>query len=79
MAISPLKSWGTQLAELQDVIDSVHTNQRYEINGRVFVSADLEQLQREKVYLVNKLETQGDVIAGSQIIRGNAQVSFTNE
>lgn len=79
MAVSSLKSWGTQLAELQDVIDNVHLNQRYEINGRTFVMADLEQLQKEKVYLVGKLETQGDVIAGSQVTRGNAQVSFTNE
>ncbi len=72
-----LKTWGEQLAEVQEAITAVLTSQRYEINGRAVVRADLEWLQKREAYLVDKFETEGDVIAGSTITRGSAQVSFT--
>ena len=72
-----LKTWGTQLAEVQVAITAVLTSQRYEINGRSVVRADLEWLHKRELLLVDKLETEGDVIAGSTVTRGSAQVSFT--
>lgn len=72
-----LKTWGTQLAEVQEAINAVLTSQRYEIGGRAIVRADLEWLHKREDFLTNKLETEGDVIAGKTITRGSAQVSFT--
>ena len=66
MAVT-LKTWGEQLAEVQEAITAVLTSQRYEINGRA--------VQRED-YLSQKLSTEGDVIAGSATTRGSVQVSF---
>ena len=71
-----LKTWGTQLAEVQEAITAVLTSQRYEINGRAVVRADLEWLHKRELLLVDKLETEGNVIAGSTVTRGSAQVSF---
>ena len=72
-----LKTWGTQLAEVQEAITAVLTAQRYEINGRSVVRADLEWLQKREIFLTDKYETEGDVIAGAKVSRGSAQVSFT--
>lgn len=71
-----LKTWGEQLAETQKAITMVQTNQRYEINGRMVQKADLEWLHKREKELIARLESQGDVIAGSTITRGSAQVSF---
>ena len=76
MAVT-LKTWGTQLGEVQEAITSVLTSQRYEINGRSVQRADLEWLHKREEYLTNKLEVEGDVIAGSTTTRGSAQVSFS--
>ena len=72
-----LKTWGTQLAEVQEAITACLTSQRYEINGRAVVRADLEWLQKREIFLIEKFETEGDVVAGSTVTRGSAQVSFT--
>ena len=72
-----LKTWGTQLGEVQTAISAVQSNQRYEINGRSVQRADLEWLHKREIYLTNKLASEGDVIAGATTIRGSAQVSFT--
>ena len=72
-----LKTWGTQLGEVQDAITAVLAgSQRYEINGRSVQKADLEWLHKRELFLSNKLETEGDVIAGSTTTRGSAQISF---
>ena len=72
-----LKTWGTQLAEVQEAISAVVSgSQRYEINGRSVQKADLEWLHKRELLLTNKLETEGDVIAGQTVTRGSAQVSF---
>ena len=72
-----LKTWGTQLGEVQDAITAVLAGaQRYEINGRSVQKADLEWLHKRELFLSNKLETEGDVIAGSTTTRGSAQISF---
>jgi len=76
MAVT-LKTWGTQLGEVQDAISAVVSgSQRYEINGRSVQKADLEWLHKRELFLSNKLSTEGDVIAGQAITRGSAQVSF---
>lgn len=77
MAITALKSWGTQLVEVQEAISAVQTNQRYEINGRSVQRADLEWLHKREIHLSEKLATEGDVIAGQAVTRGSAQVSFS--
>jgi len=71
-----LKTWGTQLQEVQEAISVVQNNQRYEINGRSVQRADLEWLHKREIYLSNKLATEGDVIAGRTVTHGSAQVSF---
>jgi len=76
MAVA-LETWGSQLANVQNAINSVLTNQRYEINGRSVQRADLEWLHKREMYLTQRLETDGDVIAGSSTSRGSAQVSFS--
>lgn len=78
MAVT-LKTWGTQLAEVQSAISAVMLSQRYEINGRMVQKADLEWLQKREIFLTDKLETDGDIVAGSMVKRGSAQVSFTND
>ena len=75
MAVT-LKTWGEQLAEVQEAITAVLTSQRYEINGRAVQRADLEWLHKREDYLSQKLSTEGDVIAGSATTRGSVQVSF---
>jgi hypothetical protein len=75
MAVT-LKTWGEQLAEVQEAITAVLSSQRYEINGRVMQKADLEWLHKRANYLENKLATEGDIIAGSVVTRGSALVSF---
>jgi len=75
MAVT-LKTWGTQLAEVQEAIEAVQMNQRYEINGRSVQRADLEWLHKREMYLTTRLENEGDVIAGQSITRGSAQISF---
>jgi len=76
MAVT-LKTWGQQLNEVQNAISAVMDgSQRYEINGRSVQRADLEWLHKREIYLTNKLEVEGDVIAGSTVTRGSAQVSF---
>jgi len=75
MAVT-LKTYGQQLAEVQEAIYAVNTAQRYEINGRVVQRADLQFLQRREEWLTKMLNTYGDVIAGSTVSRGAAQVQF---
>lgn len=77
MAVT-LKTWGEQLAEVQNAISAVMDgSQRYEINGRSVQRADLEWLHKREEYLTQKLSTEGDVVVGSTVTRGSAQVSFT--
>lgn len=72
-----LKTWGQQLAEVQDAISAVMDGaQRYEINGRAVQRADLQWLQARAKYLDEKLAKEGDVIAGQAVTRGSALVSF---
>jgi len=76
MAVS-IKTWGEQLTEVQNAISAViGGSQRYEINGRSVQKADLEWLHKRELFLSGKLQTEGDVIAGSTVTRGSAQVSF---
>jgi len=75
MAVT-LKTWGQQLAEVQEAITAVLSSQRYEINGRVMQKADLEWLHKREDFLSQKLANEGDVIAGSKVTRGSVQVSF---
>ena len=76
MAVT-LRTWGQQLQQVQEAISAVTVSQRYEINGRMMQKADLEWLHKREIFLADKLSTEGDVIAGSAITRGSAQVSFT--
>ncbi len=71
-----LKTYGEQLAEVQQAIGAVMVSQRYEINGRVMQRADLQWLQARDKYLNDMLDKYGDVIAGSTTTRGMARVSF---
>ena len=71
-----LKTWGEQLAEVQEAIGAVLTSQRYEINGRSVQRADLEWLHKREAFLTDKLANEGDVIAGQTVMRGSAIVSF---
>lgn len=75
MAIT-LKTYGEQLMNVQKAIEAVEAGQRYEINGRMVQRADLEYLHKREIYLIEMYETHGDVVAGSKVTRGNAQVSF---
>ena len=76
MAVT-LKTWGEQLIEVQSAISAVMDgSQRYEINGRSVQRADLEWLHKREIHLTQRLQVEGDVIAGSNITRGSAQVSF---
>jgi len=77
MAVT-LKTWGQQLQEVQNAIEAVLTSQRYEINGRMVQRADLQFLQKREEYLTKQYERYGDVVAGSSIQRGSAQVQFSN-
>jgi len=73
-----LKTWGQQLLEVQNAIEAVLTSQRYEINGRMVQRADLQFLQKREEYLTTQYERYGDVVAGTNIQRGSAQVQFSN-
>jgi hypothetical protein len=73
-----LKTWGEQLQEIQEAISSVLLSQRYEINGRMMQRADLEWLQKREEYLINKLESEGNIIpAQKNASRGIAEVQFS--
>ena len=71
-----LKTYGQQLAEIQEAIAAVNTAQRYELNGRQVQRADLEFLHRRERWLVEQLEAYGDIIPGSSVSRGAFKVSF---
>lgn len=73
-----LKTWGSQLQDVQQAIEAVLTSQRYEINGRMVQRADLEYLQKREEYLTAQYERYGDVVAGSKVSRGSARVNFEN-
>ena len=75
MAVT-LKTYGTQLGEVQDAIFAAQNNQRYEINGRSVQRGDLEWLHKREIYLIEALEKHGDVVAGSSVSRGAANISF---
>ncbi len=77
MAVT-LKTWGQQLQEVQDAISAVEASQRYEINGRVQQRADLQFLHQREKFLIIQYERYGDVVVGSNIQRGSAQVQFSN-
>jgi len=72
-----LKTWGEQLAEVQEAISAVNSNQRYQINGRFVQRADLEWLHKRDMYLTKQFELYGDVIAGSTVSRGACSVEFS--
>ena len=76
MAIT-LKTWGTQLADCQAAIEATQVSQQYSINGREQRRARLEELHAREKFLIGKLETDGDVVVGSSVQRGSAQVSFS--
>jgi len=61
MAVT-LKTYGEQLAEVQDAITAVMTGQRYEYQGRVLWRPDLEMLHRREKDLQHKLDIYGDVL-----------------
>ncbi len=77
MAVT-LKTYGQQLAEVQEAIFAVNTAQRYEINGRVVQRADLQFLQKREEWLTQMLNTYGDITAGSAVTRGSATINFGN-
>jgi len=75
MAVT-LKTWGTQLQEVQTAISAVLLSQSYDINGRSVTKADLEWLHKREDYLSQKLTTEGDVVAGQTLTRGSALIEF---
>lgn len=73
-----LKTWGEQLAEVQEAISAVLVNQRYEINGRYVQRADLEFLNKREQYLIEKYNSEGDVVPQPNApMRGVCNVEFT--
>lgn len=73
-----LKTWGEQLAEVQEAISAVLVNQRYEINGRYVQRADLEFLTKREQYLIEKYNSEGDVTPQPNApMRGVCNVEFT--
>ena len=72
---------GEQLTEVETAISSVHSSQRYEINGRTVQRADLEWLHKERIYLIGEIAKFGiDFRIGTpQVNRGTMKVSFENE
>lgn len=57
-----LKTYGEQLAEVQNAISAVMSGQRYELGGRSLWRPDLEMLNRREQMLIEKLEKYGDVV-----------------
>ena len=76
MAVT-LKTYGEQLAEVQEAIHAVMTAQRYEINGRQVQRADLEFLQQREKWLTEQLEVNGDIVAGNVKTHGACALSFS--
>jgi len=76
MAIK-LQSFGEQLADVQQAIQSVLTSQRYEINGRMVQRADLEWLQKREAYLTDMYQRYGDTIVSKSNSNGAMKVNFT--
>ena len=71
-----LKTYGEQLAEIQEAISAVNASQRYEINGRMMQKADLRYLHQREKWLTTQLNNYGDIVAGSTKTRGACKVSF---
>lgn len=73
-----IKTWGEQLAEVQQAISAVLLSQRYEINGRYVQRADLEFLTKREQYLIDKYNAEGDVAPQPNApMRGVCNVEFT--
>ncbi len=72
-----LKTYGEQLAEVQEAITAVMSGQRYELGGRVLWRPDLEMLNKREAMLQEKLDKYGDVIPNRTAVTGKAYgVSF---
>ncbi len=72
-----LKTYGEQLAEVQEAISAVMSGQRYELGGRVLWRPDLEMLNKREAMLQEKLDKYGDVIPNRTAVTGKAYgVSF---
>jgi len=78
--MATLKSYGDQLADVQEAIASVLTSQRYEINGRSVQRAELEWLHKREDYLSDKVSRYGaTAIVGAIRTSAVLKVSFENE
>ena len=73
-----LKTYGEKLAEIQEAITAVMSGgQRYELGGRVFWRADLEQLRGMEKDTQADLDRYGDVLPNRTARTGMAYgVSF---
>ncbi len=72
-----LKTYGEQLAEVQEAISTVMSGQRYELGGRVLWRPDLEFLTKREEYLQAKLDKYGDVLPNRTAVTGRSYgVSF---
>ena len=80
VSIMALKSYGSQLEEVQTAITKVMSGQRYEINGRSMQRADLEFLHKRESDLIERVNEFGyDTIAGQSVSRGAYRVSYPSE
>ena len=71
-------TYGEKLAQIQTAITTVmEGSQRYELGGRVFWRADLEQLRIMEKEAQKNLDTYGDVLPNRTARTGQAYgVSF---
>ena len=76
-----LKSYGTQLSEVQSAISAVQDgSQEYQMgsasNGRKLRRADLEALHAREKWLIDQLEKFGDIVPGQTLTRRVNKVGF---
>ena len=72
-----LKTYGEQLAEVQEAISKVMSSQRYSYGGREVQYVDLEWLTKREQIVQNNLNIYGDVLPNRTARTGRAYgVSF---
>ncbi len=71
-----LQSYGDQLLEVQTAISAVLNNQEYELKGRRLRRADLQYLNEREQWLIDKLESVGDIVPGQTTTRQVYNVGF---
>ena len=72
-----MKTWGQSLTEVQEAITAVMSGQKYELGGRMLQRPDLTALQAREKYLIDKLNTDCDVLPFDGTIQnGVVGVSF---